>query len=155
MPRVDYRCANGSQAPPLLDDLEVRPVLARAEGVGRARNRLPAREGAGAPAKRADLQRLSGQKLYPVIEFENGSTFVRSRRRWPRRSAPENSTASEAPSASSRAYAKKTRLAAFTDSTADRPKMDMRPAVQIRAPRLVDDSSAERNADRAATATRV
>jgi hypothetical protein len=22
-----------------------------------------------------DLQRLSGQKLYPVIEFENGSTY--------------------------------------------------------------------------------
>jgi len=25
--------------------------------------------------KRADLQRLSGQKLYPVIEFENGSIY--------------------------------------------------------------------------------
>jgi glutathione S-transferase len=27
------------------------------------------------PAKRADLQRLSGQKLYPVIEFEDGSNY--------------------------------------------------------------------------------
>ncbi len=27
------------------------------------------------PGKRADLQRLSGQKLYPVIEFENGSIY--------------------------------------------------------------------------------
>jgi glutathione S-transferase len=27
------------------------------------------------PSKRAELQRLSGQKLYPVIEFDNGSTY--------------------------------------------------------------------------------
>jgi hypothetical protein len=27
------------------------------------------------PGRRADLQRLSGQKLYPVIEFENGSVY--------------------------------------------------------------------------------
>ena len=27
------------------------------------------------PGKRVDLQRLSGQKLYPVIEFENGSIY--------------------------------------------------------------------------------
>jgi Glutaredoxin len=27
------------------------------------------------PGRRADLQRLSGQKLYPVIEFENGSIY--------------------------------------------------------------------------------
>ena len=27
------------------------------------------------PGKRTDLQRLSGQKLYPVIEFENGSIY--------------------------------------------------------------------------------
>ena len=27
------------------------------------------------PSKRAELQRLSGQKLYPVIEFENGSIY--------------------------------------------------------------------------------
>jgi hypothetical protein len=27
------------------------------------------------PGKRADLQRLSGQKLYPVIEFANGSIY--------------------------------------------------------------------------------
>jgi len=27
------------------------------------------------PGKRADLRRLSGQKLYPVIEFESGSIY--------------------------------------------------------------------------------
>ena len=27
------------------------------------------------PGKRDELQRLSGQKLYPVIEFENGSIY--------------------------------------------------------------------------------
>ena len=27
------------------------------------------------PSKRPDLRRLSGQQLYPVIEFENGSTY--------------------------------------------------------------------------------
>lgn len=27
------------------------------------------------PGRRADLQRLSGQNLYPVIEFENGSIY--------------------------------------------------------------------------------
>lgn len=31
--------------------------------------------GPARPSKRADLQRLSGQKLYPVIEFENGSIY--------------------------------------------------------------------------------
>ncbi len=67
--------ARGSQAPPVLHDVEGRPVLARAEGVGRAGDRLRGREGAGAPGKRADLQRLSRQKLYPVIEFENGSIY--------------------------------------------------------------------------------
>ena|SRR5438876_5874776 len=27
------------------------------------------------PARREDLQRLSGQRLYPVIEFESGSVY--------------------------------------------------------------------------------
>jgi len=27
------------------------------------------------PGRRADLERLSGQKLYPVVEFENGSIY--------------------------------------------------------------------------------
>lgn len=27
------------------------------------------------PARRADLRRISGQRLYPVIEFEDGSTY--------------------------------------------------------------------------------
>jgi glutaredoxin len=31
--------------------------------------------GPARPGKRADLQRLSGQRLYPVIEFENGSVY--------------------------------------------------------------------------------
>jgi len=32
-------------------------------------------KGPARPSKRTDLQRLSGQKLYPVIEFENGSIY--------------------------------------------------------------------------------
>ena len=32
-------------------------------------------KGPARPGKPADLQRLSGQKLYPVIEFENGSIY--------------------------------------------------------------------------------
>ena len=32
-------------------------------------------KGPGRPSKRTGLQRLSGQKLYPVIEFENGSIY--------------------------------------------------------------------------------
>ena len=32
-------------------------------------------KGPARPRKRAELQRLSGQKLYPVIEFENGSIY--------------------------------------------------------------------------------
>jgi glutathione S-transferase len=32
-------------------------------------------KGPSRPSKRVDLQRLSGQRLYPVIEFENGSIY--------------------------------------------------------------------------------
>ena len=32
-------------------------------------------KGRSRPSKRVDLQRLSGQRLYPVIEFENGSIY--------------------------------------------------------------------------------
>ena len=32
-------------------------------------------KGPARPGKRVDLQQLSGQKLYPVIEFENGSIY--------------------------------------------------------------------------------
>ena len=32
-------------------------------------------KGPARPSKRTDLQRLSGQRLYPVIEFENGSIY--------------------------------------------------------------------------------
>jgi hypothetical protein len=32
-------------------------------------------KGPALPVKRVELQRLSGQRLYPVIEFENGSTY--------------------------------------------------------------------------------
>jgi glutathione S-transferase len=27
------------------------------------------------PGKRTELQRISGQRLYPVVEFENGSVY--------------------------------------------------------------------------------
>lgn len=27
------------------------------------------------PGKRTELQRISGQRLYPVVEFEDGSTY--------------------------------------------------------------------------------
>jgi hypothetical protein len=32
-------------------------------------------KGPARPGKRVDLERLSGQRLYPVIEFENGSAY--------------------------------------------------------------------------------
>ena len=32
-------------------------------------------KGPARPAKRVELQRLSGQNLYPVIEFEDGSVY--------------------------------------------------------------------------------
>jgi hypothetical protein len=32
-------------------------------------------KGPARPGKRVDLQRLSGQRLYPVIEFENGAAY--------------------------------------------------------------------------------
>ncbi|MFL5944689.1 MAG: glutaredoxin family protein [Gaiellaceae bacterium] len=32
-------------------------------------------KGPSRPGKRLDLERLSGQRLYPVIEFENGSVY--------------------------------------------------------------------------------
>ena len=38
--RLDYRRAHGRQAPPVLHEVEGRPVLARAKGVGRAGDRL-------------------------------------------------------------------------------------------------------------------
>jgi hypothetical protein len=31
--------------------------------------------GPSRPRKRLELQRLSGQRLYPVVEFENGSIY--------------------------------------------------------------------------------
>jgi hypothetical protein len=31
--------------------------------------------GPSRPGKRVELERLSGQRLYPVIEFENGSVY--------------------------------------------------------------------------------
>jgi hypothetical protein len=55
--------------------VEVWAVLARAEGAGRAGIAYEVVKGPARPGKRADLQRLSGQKLYPVIEFENGSIY--------------------------------------------------------------------------------
>jgi glutathione S-transferase len=32
-------------------------------------------EGLMRPGKRTELQRISGQRLYPVVEFEDGSTY--------------------------------------------------------------------------------
>jgi glutathione S-transferase len=32
-------------------------------------------EGPMRPGKRTELQRISGQRLYPVVEFEDGSTY--------------------------------------------------------------------------------
>jgi len=32
-------------------------------------------KGPSRPGKRVELERLSGQRLYPVIEFENGSVY--------------------------------------------------------------------------------
>jgi hypothetical protein len=32
-------------------------------------------KGPARPGKRTELQRISGQKLYPVIEFENGAIY--------------------------------------------------------------------------------
>jgi glutaredoxin len=34
-------------------------------------------KGPSRPSKRVDLQRLSGQRLYPVIEFDDGSAYRR------------------------------------------------------------------------------
>ena len=45
---------------------------------------------------RVELQRLSRQKLYPVIESENDSTYREESRRWPSRYEPESSTRSAA-----------------------------------------------------------
>jgi hypothetical protein len=59
----------------VLHQVEGRPVLARAESTGRAGIDYALVKGPARPSKRTDLQRLSGQKLYPVIEFENGSTY--------------------------------------------------------------------------------
>ena len=59
----------------MLDAVEVRPVLARAEGVDAQGIEYEVVTGPLRPGKRADLRRLSGQQLYPVIEFENGSIY--------------------------------------------------------------------------------
>jgi hypothetical protein len=60
----------------VLDEVEARPVLARAEGALDEQGiNYEVVKGPARPGKRADLQRLSGQKLYPVIEFENGSIY--------------------------------------------------------------------------------
>jgi glutaredoxin len=32
-------------------------------------------KGPSRPSRRTELQRISGQRLYPVIEFEDGSTY--------------------------------------------------------------------------------
>ena len=37
-------------------------------------------------SKRDDLERLTGQRKYPAIEFEDGSAYREESARWPRRS---------------------------------------------------------------------
>ena len=45
------------------------------KGPRRRRCRLRGRQGPAQSSKRVDLERLSGQRLYPVIEFEDGSVY--------------------------------------------------------------------------------
>ena len=47
-------------------------------------------KGPNRPSKRDDLERLSGQRFYPVIEFEDAASTGRNRMIWPRGSAPGN-----------------------------------------------------------------
>jgi hypothetical protein len=49
--------------------------LARAEGARRAGITYKVVTGRLRPCRRVNLARLSGQKLYPVIEFENGAIY--------------------------------------------------------------------------------
>ena len=94
---VEYRRAHGTQAPPVLDEVEGRPVLARAEGVGGAGNRLRGREGACAPGQAhrtaADLraEALSGDR-----SSRTARSIVKSRRTWQPQSVPASSTRSGA-----------------------------------------------------------
>jgi hypothetical protein len=50
-------------------------VLARGKGTGRARHSVRRVRGPSRPGKRVELERLSGQRFYPVIEFEDGSVY--------------------------------------------------------------------------------
>jgi hypothetical protein len=59
----------------VLHEVEVRAVLARAEGLDEQGIAYEVVKGPARPGKRADLQRLSGQNLYPVIELENVSIY--------------------------------------------------------------------------------
>jgi hypothetical protein len=47
--------------------------LAGAEGARRAERRVRGRQGPLRPSKREQIEHLSGQRQYPVIEFEDGS----------------------------------------------------------------------------------
>jgi hypothetical protein len=72
---VEYRRAHGTQAPPVLDEVEGRPVLAVQKALEEQGIDYEVVKGPARPGKRAELQRISGQKLYPVIEFENGAIY--------------------------------------------------------------------------------
>jgi hypothetical protein len=72
---MDYRRAHGGQAAPLLDEVEGRPVLAVQKALDEQEIHYEVVKGPARPGKRVELQQLSGQSLYPVIEFDDGSIY--------------------------------------------------------------------------------
>lgn len=59
----------------MLDEVKVGPCWRVEKAVDEQGIDYEVVRGPVRPGKRADLLRLSGQKLYPVIEFENGSIY--------------------------------------------------------------------------------
>ena len=73
--RLEVSSPYGSQASSVLHEVEVGPCWRVQKALDEQGIDYEVVKGPARPGKRADLQRLSGQKLYPVIEFENGSTY--------------------------------------------------------------------------------
>ena len=48
------------------------------------------------PSKRTEVQRISGQSLYPVVEFEDGSVYREESAEWRRRSGQAGSMSNAA-----------------------------------------------------------